>query len=135
MIVGVDWGNHKVKYCTKFEVGSFYSQIIDWQEDWIDFKPGKSDFIFEYQGRKGIIGQIAYDEKTALDTNKKGDTKLHEDALIRLLVTLHRLDGTEFNVVVGQPINQHQRDKKQLLKMVIGAHIEYCMKWRRIDYY
>lgn len=122
MIVGYDWGNYMAKLCTPSIIKTFHSNIINWQDNWIDFVPGNNDFIFEYQGRKGITGQIAFDEKTEIDTNKKGDTKLHEDALIRLLVGLHQFADSEVKVVVGQPINQHKRDKESLINMLIGKH-------------
>lgn len=123
MIIGYDWGNNCVKICTPYDVYSFPSNIIAWQEEWVDFTPGGNDFIFEYKGRKGIIGDIARDESTEIDMTKKGDTKLHEDALIRLLVGLHRYaDEEEVKVVVGQPINQHQRDKEALIDLVKRTH-------------
>lgn len=122
MIVGYDWGNYMAKICTPFLIKTFHSNIISWQDHWIDFAPGKNDFVFEYNRKKGITGQIAFDEKTEIDTNKKGDTKLHEDALIRLLVGLHQFADEEVKVVVGQPINQHKRDKESLVEMLVGKH-------------
>lgn len=122
MIIGADWGNYSTNICTPYRVETYPSNIIAWEDEWLDFTPSKYDFIFEFNGRKGIAGQIAFDEATDIDTNKKGDTKFHEDALIRLLVGLHKFTEGSVKVVVGQPIKHHKRDKEMIKEMLIGKH-------------
>jgi plasmid segregation protein ParM len=123
MIVGFDWGNKNIKICTPYNVYMYPSDIIPYRKIKVSNALREHDYIFEYNGRKGIAGTLARDEKTALDRARKGDTKLHEDALIRLLIGLHQLPDKHFQVVVGQPINRHSEDKTKIINMVQGVHV------------
>ncbi|MEN2765787.1 ParM/StbA family protein [Ornithinibacillus xuwenensis] len=122
MIVGFDWGNAYTKICTSDKVFSYPSDIISYRKIKVSNALREHDYLFEYKGRKGIAGTLARDEKTALDRTRKGDTKLHEDALIRLLIGLHQLPDKHFQIVVGQPINRHSEDKERIIEMVHGVH-------------
>lgn len=119
MIVGFDWGNAYTKICTPQAVYSYPSDIIPYRKIKVSNALREHDYIFEYQGRKGLAGTLARDEKTALDRTRKGDTKLHEDALIRLLIGLPE---QPIQLVVGQPINRHSEDKERIINMVKGTH-------------
>ncbi|SET69486.1 plasmid segregation protein ParM [Oceanobacillus limi] len=123
MIVGIDWGNYRTKICTDTTVESFPSDILPYRTQKVTNSMRKYDFIFEYNGRRGIAGELAHDERTLLDRNKRGDTKLHEDALIRALLALSTLSLTEpVRLVVGQPIARHNADKDDIRRMLIGTH-------------
>lgn len=123
MIIGVDWGNAYTKVCTPYNVTKFPSMIIPYRPINVENELRKNDFIFEYNGRRGLAGTIAMDEQTELDRNRMGDTKLHEDALIRLLIALHQYGNGELKVVVGQPIRTHQTDKNKIIEMIKGNHV------------
>ncbi|WP_010099512.1 ParM/StbA family protein [Ornithinibacillus scapharcae] len=122
MIVGFDWGNAYTKICTPHNVISYPSDIIPYRKIKVSNSLREHDFIFDYRGRKGIAGTLAREERTILDRTRKGDTKLHEDALIRLLIGLHQLPDKHFQIVVGQPINRHSEDKEQIISMAKGVH-------------
>jgi plasmid segregation protein ParM len=119
MIVGFDWGNAYTKICTPNSVYSYPSDIIPYRKIKVSNALREHDYIFEYKGRKGIAGTLARDERTPLDRTRKGDTKLHEDALIRLLIGLPE---QPIKLVVGQPINRHSEDKERIIRMVKGTH-------------
>lgn len=122
MIVGGDWGNDHVKLCTPNGVQKFPSDIISYRDIKVENDLRIYDFIFEYGNRKGLAGTLARDEKNDLDRSRRGDTKLHEDALIRILIAIHQFTDTRIKLVVGQPIKQHSRDKERIKDMLLGTH-------------
>ena len=120
MIVGIDAGNHEVKVAseTKFK---FLSDIGEWRERKLKQNHG-DDMEFEYKGRKGFAGTLARYE-SEFNGNMMGDTKAHEDTLIRVLLALWKLWGRTYQIVVGQPISRHVDDEKQRIKaMLRGTH-------------
>lgn len=121
MIVGVDWGGSLTKIVTPNKIEVFPSDIIGYRKMKVTNELRKYDFIFEYQGRKGLAGTLARDERTDLDRNRRGDSKLHDDALIRLLIALHQFGGKNVKLVVGQPISKHS-EKHKIRAKLLGTH-------------
>jgi plasmid segregation protein ParM len=122
MIVGVDWGGSLTKIATPYKIEMFPSDIIAYRKMKVTNELRKYDYTFEYNGRKGFAGTLARDERTDLDRNRRGDSKLHDDTLIRLLIALHQFGDTNVKVVVGQPINKHSDEKERIKQKIIGAH-------------
>jgi len=122
MIIGADWGNYETAICTPTALEVFPSDIIPYRVLKVENDLRKYDFIFEYGDRKGLAGTLAKDERNSLHRGRRGDSKLHEDALIRLLIGLHQFATNNVNVVVGQPISKHSRDKARIKDMLEGSH-------------
>ncbi|GAA0491435.1 hypothetical protein GCM10008986_16940 [Salinibacillus aidingensis] len=118
MILGIDAGNHRVKASGPFGVRSFYSNICDWFEREVDEQFGADDMEFEYEGRKGFAGSIAMYEDEFGGGNMMGDTKAHEDAIIRILLAVHRYcpNYEDIYLVTGQPIKKHKEQEKRFIK-------------------
>lgn len=124
IIVSVDGGNSGTKTVTPFNVYKYPSNIIGYNTFNVDVKlRDKQDFIFEYADRKGLAGQIAQDESTSMHITRKGESKLHEDALIRVLIALHQfVEDNHVKLIVGQPIIMHKKDKERMQDMFEGSH-------------
>ncbi|MGG1638250.1 ParM/StbA family protein [Paenibacillus sp. NRS-1760] len=122
--VGIDAGGDSTKiYDGKF-LQRFPSSIgYDWRERNLIQQQGEHDFEWEYRGQKGFAGTLALFESDCAES-RKGDSKAHPDALLRILIALHQFtDGIEHKIVVGQPILTHTKEEKELIKeMVIGRH-------------
>lgn len=123
MILGVDAGNDAVKVCGQFGVMSFSSTLGEWRERNLTNSYVGDEMEWEYGGRKGFAGALATAESD-WSNSRKGITKAHEDAKMRVLLALHRYGGSdEYNIIVGQPIDTHNVDHKQAIKqMLIGSH-------------
>lgn len=122
MILGVDWGNSEVKVCGPLGLDKFLSDIGEYWERNLTNEHGKDDMEFEYEGRRGFAGTLA-DNESDFGGSIMGDTKAHEDALIRLLLACYRYsDSTHYQIVVGQPIDKHSHDKEEIKRMVEGKH-------------
>ncbi|WP_078548622.1 ParM/StbA family protein [Litchfieldia alkalitelluris] len=122
MTVGFDWGNNEVKVAGPIGLDKFSSQIGEYTERNLESQHGKDDMVFEYKGRKGFAGTLALESD--FGGAIMGDTKAHEDALIRVLLGLHRYSNSaEYNIIVGQPIAKHTPGEKQAIKeMIEGRH-------------
>ncbi|MGJ9384425.1 ParM/StbA family protein [Salipaludibacillus sp. CF4.18] len=122
MIVGYDWGNSETKIMCSLGLAKFPSAIGEYQERNLENTHGMYDMVFEYEGRRGFAGTLA--QESDFGGSIMGESKAHEDALIRLLLGLHRCgDCEEYQVVVGQPISMHMPAEKNAIKaMVIGKH-------------
>lgn len=124
MIVGIDAGNHSVKVAGPLGLDIFSSTIGEYRERKIKDIHGKDDMIFEYKGRKGFAGSLANAE-SEFAGSIMGDSKAHEDAMLRILIALHRYGQmiNHFKLVVGQPISTHtQIEKDKIKKMLLGTH-------------
>ncbi|MED4230864.1 ParM/StbA family protein [Priestia megaterium] len=122
MILGIDSGSSAVKVATEKGVSSFPSCLGEWRERNLSSTFGKDDMEFEYQGEKGFAGTLAKYESEFL-RQMMGSTKAHEDAKIRTLIAVHRYGAAQNEIVVGQPIIQHNDQEKQKIKdMLKGQH-------------
>lgn len=124
IILGYDGGNKNVKIVGEKGVLQFPSDIGEYRERKLHQAfDGDNDMEFEFKGRRGFAGALAQYESEFAGT-MMGDTKAHDDLLIRVLLGLHRYDQeTEFKIVVGQPIKRHTEVEKVKIKnMLKGTH-------------
>jgi plasmid segregation protein ParM len=122
MNIGVDWGNKYVKVAGLLGAMKFASEIGAYRELNLTNALGKDDMIVEYKGRKVFAGTLA--EESFLGGSIMGESKAHQDALLRVLIALHRYSNSDlYNVVVGQPIAKHTEEEKNTIKaMLVGEH-------------
>lgn len=124
MIVGVDAGNNEVKVMGPLGLDIFNSAIGEYSELLLTNENGhgKDDMIFEYEGRKGFAGSLA--EESDFGGSIMGESKAHEDVLIRILLALHRYgNSSNYEIITGQPISAHTVEEKQAIKdMLINKH-------------
>ncbi|MEK4565171.1 hypothetical protein MKX54_10905 [Alkalihalobacillus sp. FSL R5-0424] len=127
MIVGIDWGNSSVKVCGPNGIDKFPSAIGEYWERNLESTHGRDDMVFEYNGRKGFAGTLAIESD--FGSSIMGSTKNHEDALLRVLLALHRYEyAGSYRIVVGQPIDTHnEKEKEEIKRMVVGSH------WIRVN--
>lgn len=123
LILGVDAGNKNVKVCGPFGVTHFSAALGEWKDRNIRTQYGFDDMEWEIDGRKGFGGTLAEFE-SEFTTTRKGESKAHMDAKIRVLLALHRYAAAEsYKIVVGQPIGGYTDDEKRLIKhLLIGHH-------------
>lgn len=124
MIVGVDAGNNEVKVMGPLGLDIFKSSIGEYAElDLSNGQFGKDDMVFKYKDRKGLAGSLAYYESD-FGGSIMGESKAHEDALIRILLALHRYgNSSNYEIITGQPISSHTVEEKQAIKdMLIDKH-------------
>jgi plasmid segregation protein ParM len=123
MLIGADGGNHETKIVTPNGAFKFRSCLGEYREFNIDKGDlSTDDMIFEYKGRKGFAGTLAENESLFI-REMAGDTKAHEDALIRILIGIHRFaNGLEHDIIVGQPIRKHKAEKERMVEMFKGNH-------------
>jgi plasmid segregation protein ParM len=121
-IMGIDAGNYETKVCTVNGANSFLSDIGEYRERKLDDSFGKDDIVWEYKGEKGFGGTLARFESEFGGTIK-GKSKAHPEALLRILIAIHKHGGTNNNIIVGQPIESHDVNEKNKLKELIkGEH-------------
>lgn len=123
MIVGIDAGNRNVNTFDGRTLDCFRAAIGEWRQRNFDTKYGADDMEVEWNGCKLFAGTIATME-SEFGGSIGGDSKAHEDALIRTLIALHRTGWEEeYQVVVGQPIKKHTETEKAAIKeMLVGKH-------------
>ncbi|MGO4371974.1 ParM/StbA family protein [Paenibacillus sp. MCAF20] len=122
-ILAIDAGGHTTKLFDGSTARVFPSAIgYDWRERNINHQQGEHDIEWQYRGQRGFAGTLALHESECAES-RKGDSKAHPDALLRILIALHQSDGIEHKIVVGQPIKMHTVEEKQIIKeMTIGRH-------------
>ncbi|AYA77322.1 hypothetical protein DOE78_18745 [Bacillus sp. Y1] len=123
MIIGIDAGNYESKLVTAHGAFKFRSCLGEWREFNLDTGAlTDDDIIYEYKGTKGFAGTLA--EKESLFIREMaGDTKAHEDAVLRILIGIHRYaSDLEHDIIVGQPIRRHKADKSRIVEMLRGKH-------------
>lgn len=125
MIVGVDAGNSDVKVMGTLGLDIFKSSIGEFSELNVSNQNGfsKDDMVFEYNGRKGFAGALAFYESD-FGGSIMGESKAHEDVLIRVLLALHRYgNSSSYEIITGQPIGSHTvEEKKKIKEMITGRH-------------
>ncbi|SER86970.1 ParM/StbA family protein [Psychrobacillus sp. OK032] len=129
LILGIDAGNYNAKTAGAYGVDIYRTAICDWFSRDIVDKHGDDDMEFELNGRRGFAGTIAANEDQFGVTSLYGDTKAHEDTLIRVLLAIYRytskffLDIDRFSIVCSQPIATHNADEKAKLRDLLrGTH-------------
>ena len=122
-IVGIDGGNHEVKMYGEYGPLRFPSGVGEYHERNLVQKHGNFDIEYEFRGKRGFAGTLALAE-SKFNINLGGDTKAHEDHLLRVLLGLFLYsDDTVFKIVVGQPISRHEEKEKQKIKDILkGKH-------------
>lgn len=130
LILGVDAGNYRAKVAGEYGVDTYRTAICEWFEriEEEDFGAG-DDMEFELNGRKGFAGTLASYEDQFSGGAMYGDTKAHEDTLVRVLLAIYRYKErycpgfNRFSIVVGQPLISHNnREKKRIVEMLRGEH-------------
>lgn len=128
MILGVDAGNDSIKICGSFGLLKFPSAIGEARSLNLQQRHGEDDIYFEHNGRKGFAGTLALFESEFCGSIM-GDSKAHEDTLLRVLIGIHKylttykLNYNRFKVVLGQPISKHTQEEKDFIKrMIKGSH-------------
>lgn len=130
LVLGIDAGNYRAKVAGEYGVDTYRTAICDWFERIIeeDFGAG-DDMEFELNGRRGYAGTLASYEDQFGGGAMYGDTKAHDDTLVRVLLAIYRYKEkycpgfNKFSIVVGQPISSHNKtEKDKLTKMLRGEH-------------
>ncbi|QCT03790.1 hypothetical protein E6C60_3079 [Paenibacillus algicola] len=123
MISAIDAGNYQTKFYDGKQMRSFPSLIGEYRDRNLRQQHGDYDFDWQYGGQRGFAGTLAMYESECADS-RKGETKAHPDARLRVLLALHRFaEGTEHQIIVGQPISTHQETEKAAIKeMLCGRH-------------
>lgn len=124
MISAIDAGNYETKFYDGKQLIKFPSVIaIDHRQRNLKDKLREFDFEWEYNGMRGYAGTLAMDESKFAES-RKGDSKAHFDAKLRVLLALHQYSSSvDNNILVGQPIKTHTEDQKTEIKnMLIGRH-------------
>lgn len=123
--LGIDAGGYEVKTVGPKGTDKFLSCLGEYRERNIIQKHSDDDMIWEYNGhilKRGFAAALALHESDTA-CSVMGTTKLHEDALVRILLAIHRAtDDTRLRVMVGTPITSHGRDKASIKAMVEGRH-------------
>lgn len=123
-IVAIDAGGSATKIYDGQQLRQFPSTIgYDWRERNIKQQQGEHDLEWQYDGQRGFAGTLALFESDCSDS-RKGDSKAHPDARLRTLLALHQYaQGTEHQIIVGQPIATHtEREKAEIKRMLHGRH-------------
>lgn len=130
LILGIDAGNYRAKTAGPYGVDSYRTAICDWFERNIEEDFGEDDMEFAYEGRRGYAGTLASYEDQYGGGAMYGDSKAHDDTLIRVLLAIYRYTqkycpGYErFDLVVGQPIVSHKpAEKRKLETLLRGTHV------------
>jgi plasmid segregation protein ParM len=123
MIIGADGGNHETKIITPNGAFKFRSCLGEYREFNIDKGAlNADDIVWEYENKKGFAGTLAENESLFI-REMAGDTKAHEDALIRILIGIHKFgNDSVFDLIVGQPIRKHKAEKELIIRMLKKEH-------------
>ena len=122
-VMGIDAGNYDTKVCTEQTAKSFPSDIGEYRERKLTDNFSNDDIIWEYNNEKGFAGTLARYESEFGGTIK-GKTKANKDAVLRVLIAVHKYGKQNNNIVIGQPIDAHYDTEKNKLKdMLKGKHI------------
>lgn len=125
MRIGIDAGNYEVKTVGPNGPDRFFSLIGEYRERSVVQKHSDDDMEWEYEGhslKRGFAGPLAlYESELACSTF--GDTKYHEDARLRVLLALWRYGNSgAVQMVCGQPLATHSRDKAFIKEFLQGTH-------------
>lgn len=124
MIIGGDGGNKNIKLFGPKGEMMFGSALGEYRERNLQQVFSEDDIVYEFKGKKGFAGTLAENE-SQFNSSVMGDTKVHEEFLIRVLLGLHKYTNseTDFKVIVGQPISKHTASEKTKMKKLLeGVH-------------
>jgi plasmid segregation protein ParM len=128
-IVSVDGGNDGGKIVGWFGYDYYKTSICEWFERNVEERFSKDDMEFEIDGRKGFAGPIAAYESEFGASSMFGDTKAHEDAKVRILISISRYidkycpQVNELSITTGQPIKGHTpTEKEKITDLLLGKH-------------
>lgn len=136
--LGIDAGNYRAKVAGPYGVDTYRTAICDWFERNIKEDFGEDDMEFVFNGRKGFAGTLASYEDQFGGGAMYGDSKAHDDTLIRVLLAIYRYTQkycpgfTRFNVVAGQPIISHKPGEKKKLQGLLQG--EHTITINRVEY-
>lgn len=131
MILGIDAGNDGTKICGPLGVQRYSSSIGEYNPLNMREQFDSDDLVFEYNGRIGLAGTLAQFESD-WGYAVKGDSKSHEDAILRTLLAIIRYsDHDEHSIVVGQPIATYTDEEKQRIKRRLTGRHEIVVNGRR----
>lgn len=129
LTLGVDAGNYSAKVAGAYGVDTYRTAICDWFPRNVSEQWGDDDMEFEIGGRRGYAGTVAVYEDQFGGGAMYGESKVHEDTKIRVLLAIHRYilkyapDTTHVSLVTGQPIVSHTPDEKDALSDLLkGTH-------------
>lgn len=129
LLLGIDAGNYMAKIAGPYGVESFRTAICPWFEREVIEVFSDDDMEFEIDGRKGFAGTIAEYEDEFGGVAMFGDSKAHDDAKVRVLLSVFRYTEkhcpgqNNLSIIVGQPVKMHNEEEKQKIKnMLIGTH-------------
>lgn len=122
-LMGIDAGNYETKVCTTEGVNCFPSDIGEYRERKLNDSFSKDDIVWEYNNEKGFGGTLAKFESEFGGTIK-GKTKANSDAILRVLIAIHKYGKENNKIIIGQPIDSHYDQEKDKLKQALkGEHI------------
>lgn len=126
MKLGIDGGNDNVKIFGEFGEMKFPSVLGEYRERKLEQTFTDDDMMYEFKEKKGFAGTLAQFE-SQFPTSFMGDSKAHDDFLIRVLLGIHRYTREEMNpvvqIIVGQPISKMTlNEKKKMKNLLLGTH-------------
>lgn len=122
ILLGIDAGSHNTKVCDGKSVFSFLSDIGEYRDRKLNDSFGNDDIVWEYNGEKGFGGTLAKYESEYGGT-MKGKNKANPDAILRVLIAIHKYGQENNSIIVGQPIESHSDIEKNKLKELLkGEH-------------
>jgi len=129
LILGIDAGNYSAKTAGPHGYDTYRTAICDWFARDVEEKHGDDDMEFELNGRRGFSGTIAANEDQFGTGAMFGESKAHDDTLIRVLLAIYRyrakyyIGDQRVRLVCSQPIITHIPDEKaKLVKLLRGTH-------------
>lgn len=131
LTLGIDAGNFSAKVAGAYGVDTYRTAICDWFPRNVAETFGDDDMEFEIDGRRGYAGSVAVFEDPFGGGAMYGESKVHEDTKIRVLLAIHRYiikyapDTTHVSLVTGQPIISHTPDEKRDLVNLLKGTAEF----------
>lgn len=131
LLVGVDAGNNNVKIFGPYGEKIFPSELGEYRERRLKQTFSDNDIIYEYNGKKGFAGTLAQFE-SQFTASRMGESKAHEEMLIRVLLGLHKYSTKDsYSIVVGQPISRHTENEKRKMKSILEGRHEITVNGAR----
>lgn len=133
LTLGVDAGNYSAKVAGPYGVDTYRTAICDWFPLNVAESFSGDDMEFAIDGRRGYAGTVAVFEDQFGGGAMYGESKVHEDTKIRVLLALHRYiikyapDTTHVSIVTGQPIVAHTPDEKEALSNLLRGKHEFTV--------
>lgn len=122
-IVGLDLGRRNVKLYNGVDYISFPAIIGEWRDIKLETSYGNKGFRGNYNGDLFFAGTLAENE-SEFARQMLVEEKSTPDALLLALIALYQLEGVNFDVVTGLPVNIHDNDNKEkLIKLLEGSHL------------